>query len=258
PEPEPPRRQSVSPRETWRSIPRRTSRPLNRLVTCSRSITVSPATQEAWLSSRRDPERTPWAEAERCGMARGEGQVARSRMDPRASTRPVRRIDTAIVARRRFVTFARRTGKKSAPSPGASFYLAQKHARAPSPSRVAKAAMGIHKILGGAPVKFDTIAIALDFSDGSRGALETARRLAQPGTSLKLIHVVDSALFHRGPTYGDAHVAEHVYQDLIRGALAQLDVLAEELRVERFRVTCAAVVGRPADAIVASAENADV
>lgn len=107
-------------------------------------------------------------------------------------------------------------------------------------------------------MKFDSIAVAIDFSAGSLGTLEMVRRLASPGARLKLIHVVDSALYFRGPTYGDPQVSEHIFQDLLRGGLAQLETLGEELRVQKFQVDCVARVGRPADQILAAAEGADL
>jgi nucleotide-binding universal stress UspA family protein len=106
--------------------------------------------------------------------------------------------------------------------------------------------------------EFDAIAVALDFSPSSLGALEAAKRLAKPGARLKLIHVVDSALYFRGPTYGDPVVADRLFQDLLRGGLAQLETLAEELRVARFRVDCVARVGRPADQILEASEGTDL
>jgi nucleotide-binding universal stress UspA family protein len=107
-------------------------------------------------------------------------------------------------------------------------------------------------------VKFDTVAVALDFSDGSTQALSVARRLLARGARLKLVHVIDSALYYRGPTYGDVQVLEQLFSDLVRGALSQLDTFAEELRVQGFTVDTAAKVGRPADEILAAGEGADL
>lgn len=110
-------------------------------------------------------------------------------------------------------------------------------------------------------MRLDPVAVAIDFSHSSRAALKMARRLtlAREGSSIRLIHVIDSALFRRGPTYGDPAVAESVFADLIRGARLELDnFAAEELREAGVPVETVIKVGRPADVLLAASEGAGI
>jgi nucleotide-binding universal stress UspA family protein len=107
-------------------------------------------------------------------------------------------------------------------------------------------------------VKLDVAAVGVDFSAGSFAALRLARRISRAGSTIRLVHVVDDAIFYRGPTYGDLAVQESLYRDLTAGARAELDAFAEELRVGGFIVENVVKVGRPADAILAAAESADL
>src|SRR5579883_2089034 len=102
------------------------------------------------------------------------------------------------------------------------------------------------------------LAVGVDFSAGSLGAARLARKLAGKGSKLRLVHVIDSALFHHGPTYGDAAVAQRIFRDLGRSALTQLETLAEEPRVSGLAVETVVRIGRPADQILAATEKADL
>src|SRR5581483_7438413 len=108
------------------------------------------------------------------------------------------------------------------------------------------------------PVEFSVIAVALDFSASSLAALRRARALSARGATLRLIHVVDSAVFDRGPSYGDPHVLEHLHRDLLGAAEKELEALAEEPRVQGANVELAVRIGRPADEILRAAEGSEL
>ncbi len=102
------------------------------------------------------------------------------------------------------------------------------------------------------------LAVGVDFSAASLGAARLARQLASKGSTLRLVHVIDSAVFHRGPTYGDPAVAERFFRDLGRAAQGELDALAEEPRVSGLAIETVIRIGRPADQILAATEEADL
>jgi nucleotide-binding universal stress UspA family protein len=98
-------------------------------------------------------------------------------------------------------------------------------------------------------MKLNRISVGVDFSAGSLAAIRVARRIGARGTLIRLVHVIDSAVFFRGPNYGDPMVIERLLADMIKGAKAELEVFAEELRVGGFQVELDVRVGRPAEDI---------
>ncbi len=107
-------------------------------------------------------------------------------------------------------------------------------------------------------MKLDVAAVGVDFSAGSLAALRLAKKVSRAGSTIRLIHVVDDAIFYRGPTYGDPVIQESLFRDLTTGARSELDAFAEELRVTGFTLENVVEVGRPADTILAAAEGADL
>src|SRR2546421_687742 len=107
-------------------------------------------------------------------------------------------------------------------------------------------------------MKFERLTVAFDFSPASSAALRHARALARRGTRIALLPLIDTSVFRPSPPHGDPAVVEHLYADLIRGAGAELEVHAEELRASGAQVEVVVVPGRPADEILARSQGADV
>lgn len=110
--------------------------------------------------------------------------------------------------------------------------------------------------------RFQTIVVAVDFSDSTPDALEAALALAaaEAGSHVHLLHVVPSAvppLWTDEPSTLDLRTVEQAWIDT---ALKQLAALAGAQALDPGKVTTAVVVGAPANEIVRYAEerHADV
>ena len=105
--------------------------------------------------------------------------------------------------------------------------------------------------------RFHTIVVAVDFSDSTPDALETALALAsiEAGSHVHLLHVVPSAmppLWTDEPPMLELRTVEQAWAD---GALKQLTTLAAGQQLDPAKVTTAVAVGAPANEIVRYAEE---
>ena len=105
--------------------------------------------------------------------------------------------------------------------------------------------------------RFQTIVVAVDFSDAAADVLDAAVALASPDPQARvhLVHVVPDpvpAIWSDELPQIDLHVIEHTWRD---GATRQLAALAAEARLEPGRFEPAVAVGTPATEIVRYAEE---
>ena len=105
--------------------------------------------------------------------------------------------------------------------------------------------------------RFHTILVAVDFSDSTPDALESALALAaaEAGSHVHLLHVVPSAvppLWTDEPSPVDLRSVEQAWID---SAVKQLTAVAAGQSLDPSRVTTAVEVGVPANEIVRYAET---
>ena len=105
--------------------------------------------------------------------------------------------------------------------------------------------------------RFQTIVVALDFSDSTADALDAALTLAaaDAGAHLHLLHVVPSAmppLWTEEPSALDVRAVEQAWRE---SAVEQLTKLAASQKLDPARVITAVEIGAPANEIVRYAED---
>lgn len=105
--------------------------------------------------------------------------------------------------------------------------------------------------------RFQTIVVAVDFSDVAADVLDTAVGLAlhDPEARVHMVHVVPDpvpAVWSDELPQIDVHLLEHNWRD---GATRQLVAFAEAARLDAGRFETAVAVGTPATEIVRYAEQ---
>jgi universal stress protein A len=98
---------------------------------------------------------------------------------------------------------------------------------------------------------FQTIVVAIDFSDTSRQALRRATQLAGEANGvLHLVHVVPMPVYAAWSVVAPDLEASGIHARYVEDARGKLVDLAATLAIEPFRVTCTALPGAPGAEIV--------
>jgi nucleotide-binding universal stress UspA family protein len=98
---------------------------------------------------------------------------------------------------------------------------------------------------------FQTIVVAIDFSETSRAALRRATQLAREANgTLHVVHVVPMPVYAAWSVEAPDLEAAGIHAYYVEDARRQLVDLTATLAIEPSRVTCTALPGRPAQEIV--------
>jgi universal stress protein A len=93
---------------------------------------------------------------------------------------------------------------------------------------------------------FQTVVVAIDFSDTSCQALRRAAQIAREANgSLHLVHVAPMPVYAAWSVVAPDLEASGIHARYVEEARGKLVDLAATLAIEPFRVTCAALPGRP-------------
>lgn len=94
-----------------------------------------------------------------------------------------------------------------------------------------------------------SILVPTDFSDNSMRALDYARELARKnGTEIHLLHTVEPVVYPADWSYAQVGFGD-LEQELFDNATKEIETLAEQLRIDGFKVETAVRRGRASDEI---------